>query len=555
MRPSARVALILGCIIILLPLLFLRYHEGAGPEPAERFASRPRWGGIFRRPLLQEPATLDPAHITGVYGSAVAQQVHEGLVQFDRNLNVVPAIARSWTASRDGRTWTFFLRPRVRFHHGREVVARDFVYSFTRILNPRTRSELAGLFDRIAGAREFEQGKAARVRGLEAVDRYTLRIRLSQPFSPFLDLLGMSQAKVVPRELVEGREAAFGRHPVGAGPFKFVRWERGKRIVLEANEDYYEGRPLLDRVEFRIYAGLPDEKILSDFRQGRLDSSYLPAGVDDAWRRQLPRSEGYRFIRKPVLSLLFWGMNTARAPFNDRRVRKALNYAVDVRALNDSSRGGRFDPARGILPPGMAGFDPQLQGYEYSPEKSRALLAQASPRARAALAHLQLWTNETSRADCKEYEILTKNLADLGVKATIKVVTERSRYESALKRGTPLLYRYAWFADYPDPDDLFRGLLTPGGGYDFSRYANGRVIALLGKARRERDDLKRVGLYRRAERQILEDAPWVPLFHQTFEQIFQPYVRGIEVNALGERFIPMKRIWFERRSRAARAGK
>ncbi|MBI3014877.1 MAG: ABC transporter substrate-binding protein [Candidatus Tectomicrobia bacterium] len=551
MRRLVNSLFFLGLLALLLLPACSEDKKTAGENLS---VSKPRPGGTFRRPLRNDPSTLDPAHITDVYGSTVAQQLHEGLIQFDQNLNVVPAIARSWTASRDGLTWTFGLRPGVRFHHGREVIAEDFVYSFRRILSPRTKSELTWLFDRIAGAPEYMTGKASQVKGLEALDRYTLRIRLSEPFAPFITLLGMAQAKVVPRELVEGKESFFASHPVGAGPFQFAGWERGKTILLEANENYYEGRPYLDRIEFRIYAGLQDERILADFEAGQLDAGYIPGEIAPQKLQEILNTKRYQHLRKPILSLLFWGMNTTRPPFNDLRVRQALNFAINVKAINDYARNGRFVPARGILPPGMPGFDPELRVYEHDLEKARSLLASVGATARAALPEIELWSNDNSLAARREYEVLLKNLEDLKIKGKIKLVPDWPTYEAALKRGDPLIYRYAWYADYPDPDNFLYVLLTPSSKYNFSRYRNGKITGLLSTARRETDYLKRVSLYRQAERQIMADAPWVPIFHHTFEYLLHSSVRGIEINALGERFIPMKKVWFAPGNREARPG-
>src|SRR5262249_52483196 len=143
-------------------------EEGQG----QRTVSGPRYGGTYRKPLRQEPRSLDPAFLTDIYATSIAQQVFDGLVQFDANLNVIPCIAKSWEASRDGVVWTFQLRQGVMFHHGREVQAEDFVYTFTRLLHPRTASPRAWLFARVQGAEKFLAGGAESVEGLQALDAY-----------------------------------------------------------------------------------------------------------------------------------------------------------------------------------------------------------------------------------------------------------------------------------------------------------------------------------------------------------------------------------------------
>ena len=159
--------------------------------------------------------TFDPARISDIYSRSVAQQVFDGLVEFDHTLSITPALAESWKASRDGLTWTFSLRKGVKFHHGREVAADDVVYSFTRILDPAVKSGAADLFMGIKGAREFKEGKARRVSGLAALDSHTVQVTLNEALAPFVSVLAVGHAKIVPKELVEQRGEAFGSHPIG----------------------------------------------------------------------------------------------------------------------------------------------------------------------------------------------------------------------------------------------------------------------------------------------------------------------------------------------------
>lgn len=187
----------------------------------------PQYGGVYRRALRGEPASLDPALVKSIYEGPVVQQVFDGLVQFDENLNVVPSIAKSWTASQDGLVWTFYLRKDVTFHNGREVIADDFVYSFTRIMDPATGSNRKRLFEQVMGAKAFAAGQAQRIAGFKALDDHTLQIELSQPYAPFIRMLGISSAKVVPKEELQGSEASFAQAPVGTGAFRFVSWKPG----------------------------------------------------------------------------------------------------------------------------------------------------------------------------------------------------------------------------------------------------------------------------------------------------------------------------------------
>jgi peptide/nickel transport system substrate-binding protein/oligopeptide transport system substrate-binding protein len=472
--------------------------------------------------------------------------VFNGLVQFDVNLNVVPCIANSWEASRDGLVWTFHLRQGVKFHHGREVHADDFVNTFTRILDPRTASPRAWLFERVQGAAKFRAGEAERVEGLQALDAYTLKITLSQPYAPFITLLGMAQAQVVPSEEVQRLGAEFGRRPVGTGPFRFVNWVAGEEITLEANEVYFDGRPFLDRLHYRI---MPNQQtILTEFEKGALED------VDLTGHEGTPLSSDPRFsfVRKPLLATVFLWLDTRHNPFNNPKVRQAINYAINREAISSGIRQNRHVQARGILPLGMPGSNPDLAGYTYDPARARQLLAEAGYPEGKDLLPLELWTGVTNTAVLQEHETIKRDLERLGIRVELITAESWKQYKTEILGKRPgAMYRTGWFADFPDPDNFLFPLFHSQSPNNYANYGNPAVDHLLEQARSEGDYLKRMQLYRQAEALIMADAPAVNLVYYTLEYLFQPYVRGVELNALGERYIPMEKIWLDATSRVS----
>lgn len=272
-------------------------------------------GGIYRRPVEFIPGKLDPAFSTDIYGVMIIQQIFDGLVQFDKDLNIIPGIAKSWKISPDGLTYTFYLREGVKFHNGREVTADDFVYSFSRILNPKTKSPAARLLEKVAGSKEFQDGKTSHVEGFKSIGKYTLEIQLSEPSYPFISALGINHFKVIPREEIENLIKDFSKFPIGTGPFKFVSMKEGKEIILEANQDYFEGGPYLDKVIFKIFHGSPREEIFRQFKEGELEDSLVP--FKDV--KEVIETKQYPSIQKPILSLRFYGINTQIDPLKIKK--------------------------------------------------------------------------------------------------------------------------------------------------------------------------------------------------------------------------------------------
>jgi len=521
---------------VLLTCVVACQQEPTGP--VEQAQTEVITGGVYRAFLPWSPRTLDPAFSTDIYSVKLIQQIFDGLVQFDQNLNVVPALSTDWRVSSDGLVYTFTIRQDARFHNGRQVTANDFVYSFTRILDPKEESSALTFFERIEGADAYRNGKSTEVAGLKALDADTLEIKLRQPYAPFLSILAMKSSKVVPKEEVEKWGKEFGHHPVGTGPFRLESWE-GNRIVLSANNDYHEGRPYLDRVEFTVYEGSQNERIFKDFQAGLLEEALVFGGI----REQIAESPQYQFVRKPTLSLLFYGMNCTDTMLKDKRVRQALNYAINKEKIIRQYVKDQFVPASTILPPGMPSYTPENKSYLYNPDKARSLLREAGYGVSPGKLSLIILSASKSNLAQEELALVAADLADVGVDLAVQYETDWPAFEARLKSGRVQLFRYAWSADIPDPDNFLSILCSSTSPYNFMRYQNGEVDRLLSQALVTTDTLERVRLYRKAEQAVLEDAPLIPWLYLTFESVFQPYVKGLEISALGGPYIPQKKIW------------
>jgi ABC-type transport system substrate-binding protein len=464
------------------------------------------------------------------------------LVSFDQTLAIGPSLAQFWRASRDGLTWTFTLRKGVHFHHGREVTADDVVYSLTRVLDPRLKSGAADLFTNIRGAPEFRRGEVSHVSGLAAVDRYTVQVSLSEATVPFVSLLAVGQAKIVPRDLAERDPAGFGVKPVGTGPFRFERWERGREIVLAANPEYFDGPPRLSRLVYRIFAGGQFDQMYQEFLNGELDDTQPPTRD---YRRAIS-SGRHVYVRRSMFSVRFYGFNTRIKPLDDRRIRQAIVAAVDRAAVIEEAHLGRHTAARGIVPPGTLGFNPALVAADHDPARARALLAEAGYPGGRGLAKIEIWSSASNEAIHREHELIRRALAAVGVQAEFKYLRDWPAFSKALTEGRLPVFLYAWYADVPDPDNFLTKLFHSRSPRNYTRYQNPVVDELLNVARTTAEPLRRVELYRRAEQVIVDDAVVLPIWHYTYERLFQPWVRSVEVNGLGDPYIPMRKVWLAR---------
>ena len=510
--------------------------------PNEALGEKPVSGGTYRRPLEFMPKTLDPALATDIYSVTVIQQLFDGLVQFDKDLNIIPAIAKSWKISHDGLIYTFYLREGVKFHNGKEVTAKDFVYSFTRIIDPETKSPAANFLDRVLGFKEFQEGKADKVKGLNATGKYIFEIKLSEPYSPFLSILGMNKFKVLPKEEVEKLGIDFGEYPVGTGPFKFVSIKEGEEIVLEANSDYFEGRPHLDKIIFKIFRGSPLETIFRNFVEGTLEETPIPFKEF----RDPSKLKNFYIVRKPILSLRFYGMQIKTKPFDNKKVRQAINFAINKEQIDKEAFQGMDHITDRIIPIGMPGSSPARVLYPYNPKRAAELLAEAGFPEGRGIPPLEFWSASKAEMNQRELEVVRSNLAKTGINLQIRYETNWKKFEEAMILYKTPMFRYAWYADIPDPDNFLGILFHSKSKYNFMGYHRAEVDKILDAAKKEVNVLKRVDLYRKAEEMIMEDAVIVPTINHIFQQAFQPNVRGIEVNALGGPYIPMKKIWLKK---------
>jgi len=504
---------------LIVPILLFLGVAGCSHSDENRLPNH-----LYLR-LNSNPTTLDPALITDVQGGGIAAKLFNGLVRFNEDLSIIPDIARSWKLSEDQRTYTFYLRKDVRFSNGRKVSADDFRYSFERVLTPGTKAPLTWVLDKIEGADDFIAGRSTAVSGIRVVNDHTLILRLEKPFGPFLSLLAMVTAYVVPREEVERLGQDFGTHPQGTGPFVLSEWKHGQDIVLEAREDYFDGRPKLNGIVYRV---IPEDlTAVLEFETGRLDVLLIPSAeyrhftTDPAWRDLV--------FGRPGLNSYYLGLNCTRPPFSDLRVRKAVNMAIDRRHILNTVFEKRGVLATGPVPPGLwknSIGTALARGYDYDPEKAKALISQAG----ATGAVIKIYIS----ADPEVLDIvgaIQNYLAAVGLKAEITQL-DWSAFKHAVNEGEPDAFWLSWWADYPDPENFLFPLFhssSVGSSGNRTRLIDPDLDRIIETAQRTTSDSKRYRLYQEAENRIVQNAPWVFMWHRADYYVIQPWVKDFKI--------------------------
>ncbi len=477
-------------------------------------------GHVYYR-LKTDPTTLDPALVVDVTGGSIAAKLFNGLVRLGDDLSVVPDIARKWTISEDGRTYRFSLRSGVKFSNGREVKAADFKYSFERVLSPDTKSPRTWLFDYVLGAGEFMRGEAEEVEGIRVLDDYTIEIVLKEPFSPFIGLLTMPNAYVVPEEEVRRLGPDFSSRPVGTGPYILKSWLPGREMVLEARGDYFDGSPKVEGIVYRV---IPEDlTTVAEFELGNLDAIAIPAAEfskykdSPKWREQITSAEG--------LNTYYLGLNCSKPPFDDAEVRQAVNLAIDRERILATIYEGRGKLASGPVPDVLRRWEAP-EPYPYEPEKAKAIIKRKGAFGKSVEFYINTDLEVIDMA-----EVIQSYLKEAGLDVHLKQL-EWSAFKQAINGGEADLFWLSWWADYPDPENFMFPLFhseNHGPGGNRVLYINPEVDALIKAGQRAASEKLRNESYSKAENIIAAEAPWVFFWHRTDFMVRQPRLKRQEM--------------------------
>ena len=502
------------------------------PIPSTADADSHVKGGTFIFGRGGDSVGLDPALEEDGESFKVCDNIYDTLVQYeDGGTDLEPALAESWESSEDGLIWTFHLRKGVKFHDGTPFNADAVLFSLNR------QHDESHPFHNVSGSYVYwaATGLAEKVDKITAVDDFTVQISLNSAYAPFIYTIAITPFSIVSPTAVKKWGDEYFNNPVGTGPFKFSRWDKKDKIVLEANDDYWGGRPNLDRVIFR---SIPDNAIrLIELQQGGLHAMEFP-NPDDL--QQIEDDDTLELLSQPGMNIGYLAMNMDKPPLDNQKVRLAINHAIDKATIIEHLYQGLGDPAKNPIPPTLWSYDDTIEDYDYNPELSMKLLKEAGyPNG----FETTLWALPVPRPYIPDgralAEVIQSYLRKIGIKAKI-VTYDWGTYLDKTKNGEHDMAMLGWSADLGDPDNFFYFLLSkssaekPAGNIAF--YRSDAMQNVLEKARSTTDKDERKALYVEAQQIFHKDVPWVPLAHAKQILVINKKVKNLKLQPLNWKY-------------------
>jgi peptide/nickel transport system substrate-binding protein len=520
-------------ICFLSFLLFLPLSLGCGKGKEEGSSSagthcpppeaQQAYGDLLIQGSIGDASNLIPMLASDSASHDISGLIFNGLVKYDKDLNLVGDLAESWEVSRDGLTITFKLRRGVKWQDGEGFTAEDVMFGFKTIISPNTRTAYAG---------DYKEVREATV-----VDRYTFRVTYKRPFAPGLSSWG--SLVVLPKHLLEGQDidtTPFARNPVGMGPYVFKQWKTGEKIVLQSNPNYFESRPYIDGFIYRI---IPDPATMFlELQAGGLDFMGL---TPLQYKRQTDTYKMRRdFCKYKYLAFAYTylGYNLKDWKFQDRRVRQAITRAINKEEIIEGVLLGLGLIATGPYKPDTPWYNPKVQQFPYDVEKAKNLLAEAGWRASGKEGILEkngspfefsILTNQGNEARAKCAEIIQRRLKMVGIKVKIRTVEWAAFINEFIDKKNFEAVILGWtLGQDPDLYDIWHSSKVGPKELNFISYKNPEVDALLEKGRYTFDQKLRKTCYDRIQEILAEDQPYTFLYVPYALPIISARFHGIE---------------------------
>ncbi len=477
------------------------------PAATNAPAAAAQSGGTLVVVSNSEPNPLEPSLNPGLDTSRYLNDVYDRLLDYDLTVEadtppVKPSLATDWSVSDDGLTYTFKLRPNVAFHDGTPFDAAAAKFNIDRVTQPN----FEYYFERGAGASKSVWG---RVSATSAPDPMTLVVQLSQPYASFTDALALSYGSMASPTVIQANgNDNYPAHASGTGPFKFVEQDQGVKLVLARNDSFWGGAPPLEQVVVR-----PISEITAAVSALTAGEVQLISGVTPDLLDSLKSHSDLTIKLANIPQTYAWNFNVTEPPFNDKRVRQAMNYAIDRDTYANAIMKGLAKPSTSVFGPGMAGYDPSFQMYSYDPDKAKSLLQEAGVGSGLSF---KIQTAKAQGMD--DVALFVKdNLSKIGVNVDVELFDFPTILANANKSGTTpgvAAIGWSWIADPAfNFDRFFTSSFGPPNGVNFGFYSNPAVDAAIADAGNTADRAQRLKKYQDLNRMVTEDAAWLFLYH------------------------------------------
>ncbi|WP_421902822.1 peptide-binding protein [Maridesulfovibrio sp.] len=489
--------------------------------------SNPVRGGRFREPTLAEPMCLIPLLSSDSASSAIQAKLYVSPLKYNKDIELVPEAAESYEVLEEGKLLRFKLRKDIRWTDGVPLTAEDVEFTYKMMIDPKTPTAYAGDF---LNVKEFK-----------LIDKYTFEVRYDKVFARSLITWALS---ILPKHILENENlntTKYRRNPVGSGPYKLKEWIPGRRLVLEANDDYFEGRPYIDERVYRIIPDLSTQ--FMELKSGSLDDmsltpqQYLFQTKGGNWERDFQKFKYLSF------SYAYMGFNMESPFFNDVRVRRAINYAIDKEEIVKGVLLGQGYPAMGPYKPGTWVYNDKLKPYGYKPEKAKELLKEAGWLDTDGDGILDregkpfsftLITNQGNSLRIKSATIIQNRLKGIGIDVKIRTVEWAAFIKEFIDKGRFDATILGWnILQDPDIYSVWHSSKAVPGGLNFTKYKNSELDELLDRGRSTLDQSERKVIYDRIQEIMHEEQPYCFLYVPMALPIFSSRIKGLKVEPAG----------------------
>ncbi len=471
--------------------------------------------------LLAEPVTMDPPQITDLNSTRVIKRMFEGLTAQELGTyKIVPGLAQSWDISKDGLTYTFHLRPNVKFHDGTPLTAEAVKFCFDRQMNDQGPFYATGTYP-------YVKGFLGNVAGVEVMNPGTVQIRLKSPLTPFLQYLAHHSLYIYSPEALKKWGKDMVKHPVGTGPFKLETWDPGVRVVLTRTDQYWGGAP---KIRQAIYVPIIEAQArLSAIKTGEID---MTMDVPPDSLQDLRKDPDVVVAEANSSAVWYVALNTRHPVLKDKRVRQALNYAVQKDSIiRDILKGTAIVATTPLSPVYGPYHEDKTVRYPYDPEKAKALLKEAGYAGGFDVTFFVPESGSGMQSPVEMGTVIQAQLLAVGIKAKIQTMEWGAYLKKYL--DAPDMAEMSWNPSIGDPDHMMYMLLSSDRfppAFNAGYYQNPRVDELLRKGRTTIDDKERIPIYREAQRLVMEDAPWIFVDHGKQVFVYRKRVQGFKLH-------------------------